>query len=185
MATALIRAAAGRLARTSCLYGGWAVSFLAAVPASAGIWVNGGTYDMQQRIAVSFLRFLAEVGEGQMIIRCDPLNGLWVDAGVAGTGIPAEGIEVGTTVDVTLAFVRAAEVLTVTIRGEVVVRGDGAVLASMIGRAVAPLGTILLEPAERVDITIGDVTRPVPLGGLLEDLRALADRCTGWPAARP
>lgn len=161
------------------------MAFLAAVPASAGVWVNGGTYDMQQRLAISFLRFLAEDGEGQMVIRCDPLNGLWIDAGVAGTGVPPEGVEVGTPIDITLAFVRAAEVLTVTIRGEVAVRSEAAVLASMIGRAVAPLGAILLEPAERVDITIGDVTRPVPLGGVIEDLRALADRCTGWPAVRP
>ncbi len=161
------------------------MALLAAVPASAGIWVNGGTFDMQQRLAVSFLRFLSEEGEGQMTIRCDPLNGLWVDAGVAGTGVPPAGIEVGTPIDITLAFVRAADVLTVTIRGEVVVRSASAVLVSMIGRAVAPLGAILLEAAERVDITIGDVTRPVPLGGLLEDLQALADRCSGWPSVRP
>lgn len=144
----------------------------------AGAWVTGGTFDAQRNVGVAFLRLLSEPGEAQMTIRCDALDGLWVDAGVAGGGV---GPDAPTAAAVTLTFVRGAVPLEIVAEGPVVVRGDGAVLISIEGPAAAPLGPAFLEPFEALTVTVGDVTLPVPVDGLHERLMALADRCPAWP----
>jgi hypothetical protein len=151
------------------------------LPANAGRWVPGGTFDPRLNVATNFVRFLAEDGEGQMTIRCDTVNGLSVDAGVNGNGELPEGVGPGDDVDVTLTFVRGEQQESVTVAGPVFVRGDGAVMATITAPAVDPLGPLLLLPADRLDITIADVTLPVPLGDVNENLQNIADRCAAWP----
>jgi hypothetical protein len=143
----------------------------------AGTWVNGGTFDFQRNVGVAFLRLLWEPGEAQMTIRCDPLDGLWVDAGVAGDGATA-GAALAT---VTLTFTQGGVPIEIAAEGPVVVRGDGAVLVSIAGAAAAPLGPAFLTPFEALTVTIGEVTLPVPVDGLGEKLATLAERCAAWP----
>ena len=154
---------------------------ISATPTEAGRWVNGGMFDPVRLVPVSFLRFLAEAGEGQMTIRCDEKGGLWVDAGVDGNGALPPGVTTGGGVDVTMTFIQAAGPVVVTMTGKALVRADGAVLATMEGATAAPLGPVLLEPAERVDISIAGTVRPVPLADVHADIVALADRCVAWP----
>lgn len=154
---------------------------VAANPAAAGRWLNGGTFDPRTNQATSFLRFLAEEGEGQMTIRCDAINGLWIDAGVTGNGELPEGHQPGDAIDVTLTFVSAGEEQTVTASGSLILREDGAVLVSIVPPAVDPIGRLLLQPADRLDITVAGETRSVPLVGLSENTQRLADRCSAWP----
>ncbi|MGD9739816.1 MAG: hypothetical protein AB7U48_10510, partial [Bauldia sp.] len=115
--------------------------------------------------------------EALMTIRCDELDGLWVDAGVAGDGATT-GAALAT---VTLTFLQAGVSTEIAAEGPVVVRGDGAVLVSIAGPAAAPLGPAFLTPFDALTVTIGDVTLPVPVEGLGERLTALADRCPAWP----
>ncbi len=157
------------------------LAFAAAAPVEAGRWITGGTFDAQRGVGVSFLRFLAEEGEGQMTIRCDRVWGLWIDAGVTGNGALPDGAAVGSKIAATLTFVGVDGSVSFAVLGVVIVRGDGAVLISIEGADVAPIGRRLLLPAERVDITIGAVTRPVPLAGLLAEIDGLATRCGAWP----
>ena len=150
-------------------------------PASAGEWVNGGTFDPQLGVATNFLRFLAEEGEGQMTIRCDAVNGLWIDAGVGGNGELPSGAQPGDDIDVSLTLVAEDGERSVTATGMLVLRGDGAILVSITSPAVDPVGRLLLQPAERLDITVAGETRPVSLDGVSEDVQRLADRCEAWP----
>lgn len=152
-----------------------------AGPAVAGQWVSGGTFDPERGVAVAFLRYLAGEGEGQMTIRCDELDGLWVDAGAAGNGELPEGRQAGDLTEVVFSFVQEGGTYATTLMGELLVRNDGAVLASIFGEAARPLAELLVQPAERVDITIGDITRPVTLDGAWEDFESLSARCDGWP----
>jgi hypothetical protein len=151
---------------------------LAPQPSIAGTWVNGGTFDFQRNVGISFLRLLWEPGEAQMTIRCDPLDGLWVDAGVDGDGARPGDPTVAT---VTLTFSAAGVPTEIVAEGPVVIRGDGAVLVSIAGPAAAPLGPAFLAPFDALTVTIGDVTLPVPVDGLGERLTTLANRCPGWP----
>ncbi|MHA1559616.1 MAG: hypothetical protein ACTSWI_02975, partial [Alphaproteobacteria bacterium] len=114
-------------------------------PASAGQWINGGAFDPERGVGISFLRFLAGEGEGQMTIRCDQQVGLWIDVGVIGDGqLPAE-TEVGDPVEATLAFGNGGDISTIVVLGPLLVRGDGAVLISIDGPAVSEVGRLLLE----------------------------------------
>ena len=158
-----------------------AVMVAFAAPAEAGRWVNGGMFDPNRGVSVAFLRFLAGDNEGQMTIRCDALDGLWVDAGVAGNGELPPGFAVGDEIVATFAFEAGGDVETVAARGQILIRGDGAVLVSITGDQSAALGTALLQPAERLHITIGDLTAPIGLDGLSERAVNLADRCGAWP----
>jgi hypothetical protein len=170
-----------RLAVLSAVPLALAIVIAAAIPANAGRWIPGGTFDIQRGVPVSFLRFLAGEGEGQMTIRCDARDGLWIDAGVAGNAQLPLGLAPGDTIEATLVFVRAELTESVTATGPLLVRADGAVLVSLFGAAVEPLGPLLLRPADRVEITIAGETRPVPLDGVLDNLQSLADRCGAWP----
>ena len=152
-----------------------------AAPAEAGRWVNGGMLDPNRGVPVNFLRFLAGDDEGQMTIRCDELDGLWVDAGVAGNGELPPGFAIGDQIEATFAFEAGDNVELVAARGELLIRGDGAVLVSITGDQSAALGTALLRPADRLHITIGDLTAPVGLGGLSDRAVDLANRCGAWP----
>ncbi len=143
--------------------------------------MNGGAFDPETNVATSFLRFLAEEGEGQMTIRCDAINGLWIDAGAAGNGEIPEGRQPGDDIDMTLTFVTGAAEQSVTVVGTLVVRNDGAVIVSVTSPAVDTIGRLLLQPADRVDITVAGETRSVPLAGLSENAQRLADRCSAWP----
>ena len=152
-----------------------------ATPAVAGRWITGGTLDVERGIGVSFLRFLSEPGEGQMTIRCDQLDGLWIDAGVAGNGELPDGVQQGDLIDATFTFVRGGEEDAVVAAGPVLVRGDGAVLIAISGENAFPLGPALLVPAERLDLTIAGRTLPIPFDGVSEDAIALSERCGAWP----
>ncbi len=153
----------------------------AAAPAQAGEWVRGGTYDAARGVAVYFLRFLAEPGEGQMTIRCNGADGLWIDAGVAGVAdLPPSAVP-GAELGALFTFVRADETHELQVAGELIVRADGAAVISIAGAAADPIGRELLLLTERLDITIGDVTRPVPLDAAFGQLQSLAEGCAGWP----
>lgn len=154
---------------------------LLAVPARAGEWTMGGTYDVQRNLAVNFLRFLALPGEGQMTIRCDAVNGLWLDVGAVGNGVLPDGLQPGDIADVAIDFVRADGVESVTSRGPLVVRGDGAVLVALAGEAALVLADPLLRPTERLDVTIAGATSPIPMAEVGERLIGFAERCDGWP----
>jgi len=156
--------------------------FLALVsPANAGQWINGGTFDLDRGVGVNFIRFLAGEGEGQMTIRCDRQIGLWIDVGVAGDGqLPAE-TEIGDPVEATLAFGNGGDISTIVVLGPLLVRGDGAVLISIVGPAVNETGRRLLEPADRLDITIAGITQTLPMEGIAERSNELAESCGAWP----
>jgi hypothetical protein len=158
-----------------------AAGCLLAAPAQAGEWVRGGTYDVARGVAVYFLRFLAAPGEGQLTIRCDGVDGLWIDAGVAGVADLPPDATPGAELGALFTFIRADESLKIQAAGELVVRSDGAALISIAGTAADPLGRELLMMTERLDITIGEITRPVPLDIAFEQLQGLASGCTGWP----
>ena len=158
------------------------ILILAAISsASAGRWINGGTYDEQRGVGVNFLRFLAGEGEGQMTVRCDNADGVWIDAGVDGDGRLPEGITMGDELAAIFTFVSGQAEEFIFAAGPVLVRGDGAVLVSITGEDALPLGRRLVLPAERVDVSIAGTTRPVPLGDVLERLQNLAARCEAWP----
>ena len=152
-----------------------------ATPAAAGQWTTGGLFDVERGVGVSFLRFLAEPGEGQMTIRCDELAGLWIDVGVAGNGELPQVLETGDDIEIELDFVRPGGVHTVFTIGPLLVRGDGAVLVELIGVAAAQIAPSLLIPADRIDVTIAGVTRSIPVEGLSDRAISLADGCRGWP----
>lgn len=149
-------------------------------PAIAGQWINGGTFDPVRGVGVNFLRFLAGEGEGQMTIRCDQQVGLWIDVGAVGGGRLPDETEIGDSVEATLAFGVGADVSTIVVAGPLLVRGDGAVLISIDGPAVSEVGRLLLEPADRLDITIAGITRTLPMAGVAERSKALADSCGAW-----
>lgn len=172
----------------SCLRRASAISVLPvlavalATPALAGNWVRGGTFDPERGVGVSFMRFLAGEGEGQMTIRCDDDRGLWVDVGAAGGGVLPEGAETGDLISANLQFVVGDEVVSEDVTGELLVRADGAVLVTVIGEDAAKLGPLYLRAFDRVDITIGEETRPVPLGAAVETIVSLAEGCDAWPS---
>jgi hypothetical protein len=151
------------------------------LPAEAGRWINGGTFDVARGVGVNFLRFLADEGEGQMTIRCDMDVGLWIDAGAAGNGELPDGLLAGDRIEATFAFDRSGSVETVSAFGELVIRNDGAVLASITGADAALLAPALLQPAERLDITIGGISASIEMTGFAERAAGLADRCGNWP----
>ena len=156
-----------------------------ASPVLAGEWVRGGTFDAERGVGIMFLRYLASDGEGQMTIRCDAIDGLWVDAGVTGGGQLPEGMFTGDLSDVEFAFVREDSVDQLTLTGELLIRTDGAVLVTVVGDEATPLADLLLEPAERIDLTVGEVTAVVTLNDFIEEAQNMADRCDGWPATSP
>ncbi len=153
----------------------------ALTPAAAGEWVGGGMFDEQRGVGVSFLRFLADSGEGQMTVRCDARDGLWVDVGTGGNGQLPEGFARGDRVEAMLEFVGAGGVQSVTVTGPLLIRVDGAVLIEVIGEDAAALAPLLLLPADRLDITLGGVTGTITLAGFSDRAIDLADRCSGWP----
>lgn len=150
-------------------------------PALAGQWVNGGMFDPNRGVPVNFLRFLAGDDEGQMTIRCDAVDGLWVDAGVAGNGELPPGFTTGDQIEATFGFEAGGNTELVAARGELLIRADGAVLVSITGQQSIELGLALLHPAELLHITIGGITAPVQLDGLSERAIDLAARCGAWP----
>ncbi|MCC6736544.1 MAG: hypothetical protein IT534_10525 [Bauldia sp.] len=155
-------------------------TLLSVAPASAGHWVPGGTYDIDRAVVVSFLRFLAEDGEGQMNIRCDALDGLTVDVGVAGNATLPPGTAVGDDVPATITFFGASPG-TVVATGAVLVRQDGAVVVALGRDAAAPLAPLFLAAPEGLEITIAGTTRPVPMADIAERIVTFADHCQGWP----
>lgn len=152
-----------------------------AVPASAGQWTTGGLFDADRGVGVNFIRFLAGPDEGQMTVRCDDLVGLWIDVGAAGNGELPAGLARGDIVEVTLGFVREDGVETISASGPLLVRDDGAVLVELIGQTAALVAPFLLVPAERVDVTVAGVTKPIPLDGFSDRAISLAEGCEGWP----
>lgn len=158
-----------------------ALAIMLGSPANAGQWVNGGAFDPERGVGVNFLRFLAGEGEGQMTIRCDSRDGLWLDVGVLGNGELPPGTVAGDLIDATLAFRNGDEVTTIVARGSLVIRGDGAVVVSLAGEAAFEAGQLLLEPAEELDITIAGITRTLPMDEIAERSAALADWCGAWP----
>jgi hypothetical protein len=158
-----------------------AATCLLTASAQAGEWVRGGTYDAARGVAVYFLRFLAGPGEGQMTIRCNGPDGLWIDAGVAGVAdLPPSAVP-GAVLGALFTFVRADATRELEVAGELIVRADGAAIISIAGAAADPIGRELLLMTERLDITIGAVTRPVQLDNAFGQLQNLAAGCTGWP----
>jgi hypothetical protein len=116
-----------------------------------------------------------------MTIRCDGVNGLWIDAGVAGvTDLPPSAVP-GAELEALFTFVRADATNAIEVAGELIVRADGAAVISIVGAAADPIGRELLLMTDRLDITIGAVTRPVPLDAAFGQLQTLAEGCTGWP----
>ena len=171
----------GLLHRTARLGLAVAIAVGLGLPAFAGQWINGGAFDPERGVGVNFLRFLAGEGEGQMTIRCDRKDGLWIDVGVLGNGELPAGTAAGDFIDATLAFKTGDDVATIVARGSLVVRGDGAVVVSIAGAAAHEAGQFLLKPAAELDITIAGVTRTLPMNGLAERAAALADGCGAWP----
>lgn len=167
--------------RTLCLLFLPLIAGAVATPAIAGEWVRGGTFDPDRGVGVSFMRFLAGDGEGQMTIRCDEDRGLWLDVGAAGGGNLPDGAETGDIVSAVIEFVGSEETVAETVNGELLVRSDGAVLVTVIGEDAARLGPLYLQPFERIDITIGAETRPVPLAPAIDLVLSLAEGCDAWP----
>jgi hypothetical protein len=163
------------------LAAGVLVGLAGVQPTQAGRWISGGMLDEARGGGVNFSRFLAAEDEGQMTVRCDELDGVWIDAGVQGNAELPEGVEQGDEIEASFAFVGGAEAQTVTASGPVMVRGDGAVLVSLSGDQAAELGRQLLVPSDRVEVSIAGDTRTVTLAGALEKLQTLASRCTAWP----
>ena len=159
----------------------FAAVVLAASPASAGQWVNGGAFDAERGVGINFLRFLAGEDEGQMTIRCDPRDGLWIDVGVLGNAELPPGTVAGDRVEATLAFADGDSLTTIVVAGSLVIRGDGAVVVSVAGEDVHEAGLLLLQPADHLDVTIAGVTRALPMEGIAERAQALADWCGMWP----
>ena len=171
----------GSLLRGAALASALSLFLTLASSAVAGQWINGGAFDPDRGVGVNFLRFLAGEGEGQMTIRCDRQIGLWIDVGVAGDGqLPAE-TEVGDPVEATLAFGNGEDTTTIVALGPLLVRGDGAVLISIVGRSVNETGRRLLEPADQLDITIAGITQTLPMEGIAERSKVLAESCGAWP----
>jgi hypothetical protein len=168
-----------RFTKTTAL----AVLLLSAIaaPAIAGQWTTGGLFDAERGVGVNFIRFLAEPGEGQMTVRCDDLVGLWIDVGAAGNGELPPGLTRGDETEVTLSFVRDDGVEIVSASGPLLARADGAVLVELIGEATVMVAPLLLVPADRVDVTVAGVTRPIPLESFSDRAITLADGCEGWP----
>lgn len=158
-----------------------AAILVSSLPASAaGRWIPGGTYDIERASRISFLRFLAEDGEGQMNIRCDQLDGLTIDVGVAGNAALPPGVAVGDRVEAVLAFA-GSQNGSVTVAGPVLVRQDGAVIVTLSGTEAALIAPFLLQQPEHLDITIEGTTRPVPMADLSTRIVSFADHCAGWP----
>jgi hypothetical protein len=154
---------------------------VAAGPAFAqGRWVRGGQVD--GNVFVSFARYLSVEGEGQMTVRCSSL-GLTVDAGAGGGGVLPEGRAIGDATEIGFALVGGAEPLSVTGTGPVRIRSDGAVLVDLNQKSGAPeVARLLVLPAERLDVTVGNQTRPVMLGPDATELfQSLAAACDAWP----
>ena len=157
------------------------LSFSWHATAEAGQWTNGGMFDPQRNIGVNFLRFLAEPGEGQMTVRCDSVEGVWIDVGAAGNGELPAGVERGDRIDVVLDFVRPDGTESIATAGPILVRVDGAVLIELVGDAAAQIAPLLLIPSERLDITIAGETRAIPLEGVSDRAAILAGGCDRWP----
>jgi hypothetical protein len=152
------------------------------VPASAGQWTTGGLFDADRGVGVNFIRFLAGPDDGQMTVRCDDVVGLWIDVGAAGNGELPPGLARGDISEVVLGFVREDGVEIVSASGPLRVRDDGAVLVELLGDAAALIAPALLVPADRVDVTIAGLTRPIGLDGFSDRAISLAEGCEGWPA---
>jgi hypothetical protein len=156
-------------------------TLLAATPALAGRWIPGGAFDPVQRVATTFLRYLAEDGEGQMTIRCNAADGLTIDVGVAGNGALPAGAATGDEIPVSLAFT-ADPAIAVDVVGTLFVRQDGAVVVLLADGAAAAVAPALEAGAGRVDVTIGGTTLPIPLETLAPLLDGFTQRCAAWPA---
>jgi hypothetical protein len=158
-----------------------AASALAASPALAGNWVRGGAFDPVRGVVSTFLRFLAEDGEGQMTIRCSTADGLTMDVGVAGNAALPQGAVIGGETIVDLAFPGAAAPTSIQVLGTLLIRQDGAVLVSLSRDGAAAVAVALAAGADQAVATIGGVTRPVPLETLSPLLPGFAAACAGWP----
>jgi hypothetical protein len=87
----------------------------------------------------------------------------------------------GDRVEAVLGFVSAEGVQSVTVAGALLIRVDGAILIEVVGDDAAALGPLLLQPAGRLDVTLGGATGTIPLAGFSDRAQDLADRCSGWP----
>jgi len=159
-----------------------AASVAAASPALAGRWVPGGAFDPARGVATTFIRFLAEEGEGQMTIRCSAMDGLTIDIGVAGNAVVPQGLAEGGEAAVNLAFGGAVRSVSMQVSGIVMVRRDGAVMVALSGADAAAVAGAIGPDVDEVVATIGGVTRPVPLQSLVPLIAGFAAACPAWPA---
>lgn len=157
-------------------------ALFAAAPAQAGRWIPGGAFDPVQRVATDFLRYLADDGEGQMTIRCNAVDGLTIDVGVAGNGVLAAGEAGAAEIPVALVFA-ADPAIEVDVVGTPFLRQDGAVILLLADAAAAAVAPGLAAGAGQVDVTIGGTTSPIPLETLAPLLASFTARCAAWPAA--
>lgn len=156
-------------------------TLMVAGPAQAGRWVTGGTIDAETRIGVNFVRYLAEVGEAQMMLRCDITNGIWIDAGVTGNGEDPLGESYDAEeATATVVVISGDASDRFELSGSLVTRPDGAVVVSSFGPQNSALAERLLSEADRLDVEIGGHTKSIEAGGLDAKLTSLSQQCEGW-----
>ncbi|MCC6982229.1 MAG: hypothetical protein IT535_03065 [Bauldia sp.] len=176
-----------RMARFGQVLAGAAAFLAVAGPASADdSWVFGSSLIALPDQVAYFARYVAPGAPGQIVVRCDTVAGVSIDAGAVNMAAAANAApSTPGAVSVRLTWpaegANPARVETIDATGEQRIRSDGAIIVTFAGPAADLVAKGLAEPLEKVEVLVGEVAADIALDGIGEVMETLSRACKTWP----
>jgi hypothetical protein len=153
---------------------------------AADNWVFGSSLVALPNQVAYFARYVAPGAPGQIVVRCDTVEGVSIDAGAINAAA-ANAAAPSAAGAVSVRFTWPAEgaapprVETVDATGEQRLRSDGAIIVTFTGPAAEEVAKDLTEPLAKIEVLVGDVTAEILLEGIGEVMETLSRVCSTWP----
>jgi hypothetical protein len=176
-----------RIVRFRHLVAGAAAVLTSAGPAlAADNWVFGSSLVALPDQVAYFARYVAPGAPGQIVIRCDTVAGLSIDAGAvnmaaAANATPAAPGVVSVRLTSPAEGANPAKVETIDATGEQRIRSDGAIIVTFTGPAAELVARGLSGPLEKVEVLVGDTAADISLEGMPDVIDTLSGVCKTWP----
>jgi hypothetical protein len=153
---------------------------------AADNWVFGSSLVALPDQIAYFARYVAPGAPGQIVVRCDTLEGVSIDAGAVNMAA-ANAAAPAAPGAVSVRFTWPAEggapprVETIDATGEQRVRSDGAIIVTFTGATAEEVAKDLAQPVAKVEVLVGDVAADILLEGIGEVMETLSRVCSAWP----
>jgi hypothetical protein len=154
---------------------------------AADSWVFGSSLVAPPNQVAYFARYVAPGAPGQIVVRCDTVEGVSIDAGAVNAAAAANPAPAAAEGAVSVRFTHPSAggappvVETVDAVGEQRLRSDGAVIVTFTGESANTVAKALAQPLDKLEVLVGEASADIVLEGMAEVMETLARVCSTWP----